>query len=1039
MIYNESNKRQEKIEEENMKKLVAKLLVASVVLSGVPFSHSVSAEVPISGILQNGNIEINETNFPDPVVCEKVKAFDKDGNNVLSQQEREAVTSIFWQDANIQDTTGISLFQNVQYVDLSGNPIKTIDTSNWTKLKALYLMNTQLTSIDVSNNPALEILHLLGSYALTGGLNLQSNSNLEQLHVNDTSITSIMLPDTSALVALNAGYNPHLTTIVYPKVATGSAIRSGLQINGQELYQQDQEKEKGTYLQWTIIKDGQSRVLDPNETVSAYGYTATAEWKKKTYTLTYRLPQGIQWASDDKKNKAVQSGVYGDPIKLPAKDSFTIENGYEWKGWKVSYGSLKDGTLTVFPSKNGMQVIVSPEVSRVQTSGQGKPTYTARFEKGEGDVKGFMPSMEGEVGTYLTFPESQYTREGYHFVGWKYDGGIYQAGKYKYKINSAGDNIFIAQWEANTGTIFAGERAIPVSKEKAGVYTLTEEDLKAQTKEGYQFNGWMYQGKRLKAGDTIVMYSDGEKVTLEANWNPNRYFVEYLQENGTPIKTDLLTYGVATDSYQLSDKENEVFVGWKRSGTATYAKSSVAREDGIYYSSEALLNLTSINGDTVRLEPVYKEKNRQMVVDGQLGSYTYTGTQITPTITVKVGEQLLTEGVDYKLEYSDNVNAGVAKVAVIPLKSEYDGTVVTFEIKKAPADNLKNVVVVTQQKNEQEEYFIAVQAPNSATVRYRLEGESAWSSVVPKISVGTAIIEYEITDPNYTGAYIGKVEVTVPKKDDNNSNGNSDNNTGNGNNNGSSSNGGSSNNNGSSSNGGNSNNGGNTNNGGSGATGGNSSSNGNNSSGGGSVVAPIVPSVPNAPSNPAVPNKPSTPDVSTKPENSNDKKEDQKPNINKGFDIPKIESQVFTGKKVSPNLVIKVGSKTLVKGKDYKITYKNNNKIGKATAIITGIGDYKGMSTTYSFVINPKKPTVQTKIGKSSIKITIKAQKGTKQMIQYSKNGGKTWKTIKTSAKTKTIKGLKKGTYKIRVCSYKIVKGVTYKSAYTTKSTVKIK
>ena len=141
---------------------------------------------------------------------------------------------------------------------------------------------------------------------------------------------------------------------------------------------------------------------------------------------------------------------------------------------------------------------------------------------------------------------------------------------------------------------------------------------------------------------------------------------------------------------------------------------------------------------------------------------------------------------------------------------------------------------------------------------------------------------------------------------------------------------------------------------------------------------------------------------------------------------------------MTPKFVVKDGDKKLEEGKDYKITYKNNNKIGKATAIVTGIGQYKGLKETYSFVILPKTPTVQTKAGDSSIKITTKGQKGTSTLIQYSSDNGKTWKTIKTSAKTKTIKGLKKGTYKIRVRSYKKVKGVTYKSAYTTKTTVKV-
>lgn len=44
----------------------------------------------------------------------------------------------------------------------------------------------------------------------------------------------------------------------------------------------------------------------------------------------------------------------------------------------------------------------------------------------------------------------------------------------------------------------------------------------------------------------------------------------------------------------------------------------------------------------------------------------------------------------------------------------------------------------------------------------------------------------------------------------------------------------------------------------------------------------------------------------------------------------------------------------LVKGKDYDVTYKNNNKVGTATATITFKGNYKGTSTR-DYIIVPKK------------------------------------------------------------------------------------
>lgn len=59
----------------------------------------------------------------------------------------------------------------------------------------------------------------------------------------------------------------------------------------------------------------------------------------------------------------------------------------------------------------------------------------------------------------------------------------------------------------------------------------------------------------------------------------------------------------------------------------------------------------------------------------------------------------------------------------------------------------------------------------------------------------------------------------------------------------------------------------------------------------------------------------------------------------------------FKGKKVEPEVVID----GLVRGKDYTVTYVNNEKPGEARAELTGIGNYKGSETLY-FTIYGKLP-----------------------------------------------------------------------------------
>ena len=68
----------------------------------------------------------------------------------------------------------------------------------------------------------------------------------------------------------------------------------------------------------------------------------------------------------------------------------------------------------------------------------------------------------------------------------------------------------------------------------------------------------------------------------------------------------------------------------------------------------------------------------------------------------------------------------------------------------------------------------------------------------------------------------------------------------------------------------------------------------------------------------------------------------------KSFDsltFTKLSNQTYTGKALTPVTTVKDGSKTLTKGTDYKVVYSNNINAGKATATLTGLGNYAGTKT----------------------------------------------------------------------------------------------
>lgn len=80
----------------------------------------------------------------------------------------------------------------------------------------------------------------------------------------------------------------------------------------------------------------------------------------------------------------------------------------------------------------------------------------------------------------------------------------------------------------------------------------------------------------------------------------------------------------------------------------------------------------------------------------------------------------------------------------------------------------------------------------------------------------------------------------------------------------------------------------------------------------------------------------------------------------------------YTGKAIKPAFGVEVAGKTLKKGRDYTITFKNNKKVGEAKVTIKGKGNYSGKLTA-TFNVVPKGTSIKkVKGGKKSITVTWK-------------------------------------------------------------------
>lgn len=153
-------------------------------------------------------------------------------------------------------------------------------------------------------------------------------------------------------------------------------------------------------------------------------------------------------------------------------------------------------------------------------------------------------------------------------------------------------------------------------------------------------------------------------------------------------------------------------------------------------------------------------------------------------------------------------------------------------------------------------------------------------------------------------------------------------------------------------------------------------------------------------------------------------------------------TKAYTGGEVTLSLSMKNNSEKLKKGRDYTVTYKNNVEIGKATAIIQGIGNYAG-TRKITFTIVPAQPKLTIYKKKSGFIATMSsADEISGYQLEVSTTRSFTKKKTQTYRVTGTSFGLpvlKKGNYYVRVMSY-VTKGKKeYTSPYSKIKKVTIK
>lgn len=188
------------------------------ILTGLLASIMLVSAFPVYSFAAEGDVEINETNFPDESVRYVVKKADKDKNSVLSKEEIAAVTSMSFSSypAPLADMTGLEHFTNVETLSISSSSITEMDWEIFPKLTTLKCYSdinsggSSIRKLDVSKNTELVTLDCSGNKIEE--LDLSNNTKLETAMVNSNNLSVLTLGDNKNLKNLNC-YNNKLTEI----------------------------------------------------------------------------------------------------------------------------------------------------------------------------------------------------------------------------------------------------------------------------------------------------------------------------------------------------------------------------------------------------------------------------------------------------------------------------------------------------------------------------------------------------------------------------------------------------------------------------------------------------------------------------------------------------------------------------------------------------------------------------------------------------------------------------------------------------------
>ena len=189
--------------------------------------------------------------------------------------------------------------------------------------------------------------------------------------------------------------------------------------------------------------------------------------------------------------------------------------------------------------------------------------------------------------------------------------------------------------------------------------------------------------------------------------------------------------------YQISEVDNS------KAGTQT---AKITFIGGFYYG-EYSVNYNVVNKDFSKLS---------LYLNDLSAVYTFDGTAKTPGVTIKDGEDTLKEGLDYTVNYENNVNAGTATIRVIGA-GDYAGELTkSFTINKA---RLADCQLIFDPDAYTATGGAIIPTYTVKLGEYTVLAEEYTAVYTNNINIGEATATLTSTNKNFIGSLSGKFTI----------------------------------------------------------------------------------------------------------------------------------------------------------------------------------------------------------------------------------------------------------------------------------------